>query len=564
MYKLFINKSDYSLFTLINQSEKNDTNANEIIIENSPNLAKGFFNNDLVEYTKDNDKIKLTLIKRDLNLPIVGELLLYSPYILKTNNNTTHYLFKPIDNRLPKFSVGFSNKVKYISNIFITINNISWNTNDVLPSGNLYHLIGETMNINCIYETLLRFDNLMFKQYKINNNSLQDILNQHINSSRRIKINLPIYSIDPLGCRDIDDAFSISEDNNFINFYVHISDVYTILKNIIDIPNNNFINLVSSIYFPNKTYHMLPDNISSNICSLLENNIRIMITIEFIIDKNTGNIDFKSYPSYGNITKNYDYDNTQNKFNKYYQTIAGIYRNYTNKPFNVHDTHTFIECMMITYNYVFGNYILKEPNAVFRIQTNKYKKLINHNYDSDLNNFLNLLNSESASYSNIPDLHASLELSNYLHITSPIRRLSDLINQSIYYKDTNFYKLFDIEFINKQSKLIKKVSRNANKLFISYLVNSTQSYYSSCYIYQVNIEKNKMKLYFPAEKLNFSFPIVHNKVLHLTNINLEDNVLYVKNNFVDLKLKLYTRLNIQFSGSPNIYNIDDSLSIDFY
>jgi exoribonuclease R len=559
MYKLLINKSDYSLCTLINDSDIN--NINEIIIKNQPNILKGFFHNDLVEYIKDNDNIKLKLIKRNLNLPIVGELLLYSPYILKTNNNTTHYLFKPINNTLPKFSVGFSNKNKYTSNLFITMNDISWNTNDVLPSGNLYHLIGDTYNLDSIYETLLRFNNLMFKQNKINTNLLTDILNFNLNNSNRIKIDIPIYSIDPIGCKDIDDAFSILDNDNFIHFYIHISDVYTILKNI---PNTNLINLVSSIYFPNKTYHMLPDNISSNFASLIENNNRLMITLEFIIDKNTCYIDFKNYPSYGLITKNYDYDNTQNKFKKHYQTIAGIYRNYTNKPFNVYDTHTFIECMMITYNFIFGNHILKDQKTVFRNQNNKYSKLINKNYDDDLNNFLNILNSESAIYSNIADKHTSLELNNYLHITSPIRRISDLINQSIYYKDDYFYKLYDINFINIQSKLIKKVSRSANKLYISYLVNSTHSYYSCCYIYDVNIEKNKMKLYFPNEKLNFSFPIVHNKVLNLTSITLDNNVLYIKNNLVDLNLKLFTILNVQFSGAPNIFSIDDSLSIDFY
>ena len=76
-----------------------------------------------------------------------------------------------------------------------------------------------------------------------------------------------IISIDPDGCRDIDDAFSIKPKNGNITVDIHISDVYYLLTklNIFDKVEN-----VTSIYLDSYIKGMLPDIISSNIGSLLE------------------------------------------------------------------------------------------------------------------------------------------------------------------------------------------------------------------------------------------------------------------------------------------------------
>jgi exoribonuclease R len=560
-YKLNIYNSDYSKFSLISIDDNN-----EIIIENKPNLIHGLFHNDIVKLDIDTDsEYKINLINRLNNPVIIGELLLYSPYILKTNKNTTFYIFQPLDKYYPKFSVGFANKTKYSSNIFISINNLTWDFKDVLPSGNLLHLIGETRLIDSTLEALLRYNNLIYKQSYINSKEIYEKMTYLIQDKNRKLIKHPIYSIDPIGCKDIDDAFSIIENHDNIQVLIHLSDVYSILR---ALNKENIINIISSIYLPNKILPMFPDIISSNYASLLENNTRIMITLEFIVDKNTGEIEYKHYPSTGNITKNYSYENAENKFNKYFPCIAGIYRSYIGKPFNITDTHNFIECMMLIYNYMFGNKILNiYKDTIYRSQKTKSEFKIYNIDDLILKRFLDIQQSESAEYilNNDNNYHDSLKMHNYLHMTSPIRRFADLVNQCIYYNHYNKgLNFINLDFINNQSKLIKKVSRQANKLFLADFAYNTQSYYTICYVYKVNIEKNKMSLYFPNEKLSFSTQIVPNKILNLSKIDINNNFLNIQNSIINQTIPLFIELNVQINGNPNIYNIDESISVDFY
>ncbi len=568
LYKLNIINSDYSKFSLINIDDSLEipNSEKELLFENNPKIIHSLFHNDIVKLDNENDsEIKIKLIKRESNPIIIGELQIYSPYILKTNKNTTYYIFQPLDKHYPKFSVGFANKTKYSSNIFISINNLTWEYNDVLPSGNLLHLIGETRLIDSTIETLLRFNNLIFKPTYINSKEVSEKITYLTQDKSRKLITSPIYSIDPEGCRDIDDAFSIIDNQNNMQVLIHISDVYTLLR---ALDKQKIINIISSIYLPTKVIPMIPDILSSNYASLLQNENRIMITLEFNIDKNTGEIDFKHYPSVGRITKNYSYENTDNKFNKYFPCIAGIYRNYIGKPFNITDTHNFIECMMLIYNFMFGNKILNNyKDTIYRCQkTNIDFKP----YDIDdliLKRFLDIQQSESAEYlSNIENnYHDSLKMHNYLHMTSPIRRFADLINQCIYYnhckKGIDF---IDLDFINNQSKLIKKVSRQANKLFLADFAYNTQSYYTICYVYKVNIDKNKMSLYFPNEKLSFSIKIVPDKIISLTSIKIDNNYLNIQNSILNQTIPLFKELSVQINGNPNIYYIDDSISVDFY
>ena len=86
---------------------------------------------------------------------------------------------------------------------------------------------------------------------------------------------------------------------------------------------------------------------------------------------------------------------------------------------------------------------------------NKYN-LINRIQDKTSDdNLQNFLFQKTAEYSIIDNYHATLQLHNYTHVTSPMRRTVDMIN---HYKIRKYNKEFDILNINKIVKHQRKIS----------------------------------------------------------------------------------------------------------
>ncbi|MCE3038887.1 RNB domain-containing ribonuclease [Helicobacter anatolicus] len=94
---------------------------------------------------------------------------------------------------------------------------------------------------------------------------------------------LPFYTIDPSSAKDHDDAIFFDSKKKIL--YVAIADVseYVTQDSVIDIEarQRGF-----SLYFPHKSYPMLPRNLSENICSLKEGAIRLAFTWMIFFDKN--------------------------------------------------------------------------------------------------------------------------------------------------------------------------------------------------------------------------------------------------------------------------------------
>ena len=68
-----------------------------------------------------------------------------------------------------------------------------------------------------------------------------------------------------------------------------------------------------------------------------------------------------------------------------------------------------------------------------------------------------------ASYCDEVKAHSTLNLSAYTHITSPIRRIVDLINQMLFFKSAGFVKQFSegsIAFLNKWTGSLELVNKN--------------------------------------------------------------------------------------------------------
>ena len=96
--------------------------------------------------------------------------------------------------------------------------------------------------------------------------------NQELSLDNRLDLrHLNIISIDPIGCKDIDDAIHIEHiDQNICQLGIHIADV----SHYID-EYTPFDDLISdrgfSIYLPHKRIDMISEKLATNYCSLKQN-----------------------------------------------------------------------------------------------------------------------------------------------------------------------------------------------------------------------------------------------------------------------------------------------------
>jgi len=113
---------------------------------------------------------------------------------------------------------------------------------------------------------------------------------------RKDLTSLPTVTIDGEHAKDFDDAVSIKIAKHGYTLYVHIADVgfYVGWNSMIDIEARK---RSTSIYFPDRVIHMLPKELSEDLCSLKPKVKRFAFTVEMDFDRNGNRLNAKFYPS---------------------------------------------------------------------------------------------------------------------------------------------------------------------------------------------------------------------------------------------------------------------------
>jgi len=541
-YKDYYENSNADYGKLIYLNEKYYVNNVEII--NNRGII-----NDIV-YIENNSIIG---IKERCIENITGILYLDSKIKYGNIKNKQLLLFKPTDKTYPHFYIPYKNTDNI--NRYAIINFKEWKNTDKLPIGILIEIIGKIGDRISEFEYLRNYFKIKNNIWKIENSiKINDI--KKIDNLILINPDYEVFSIDPTGSTDIDDAFHYKKLDEFkYEIGIHIASPVIFFENNIE----DILNRVSSIYLPNRKYNMLPNEYADNICSLLENTNRYALSLILTIN-NKELIDYRILNTVIKNCKNYNYDQfdkiVNNSYIKEFVDTSNFFFGLIHK-----DSHKLVENWMIYANKIVAKYLIEKnfTNIILRKhdQNEDYINNNQNNIDKNLLDYLNIRNEKCALYE-LYDInskfqtHSKLDNSYYTHFTSPIRRAVDLFIHLLIIKDKDIFeqnKLINIvDNINKFTKNSRKFSRMVKRLDFLYKIKEEEII---SYGYIINIGNYSITLFIPEYNLEEKIIVIPRKF---------DNIINIKDKLE--KYKLYEKIKIKLWVFTSFDNIFDKLKIE--
>jgi exoribonuclease R len=346
-----------------------------------------------------------------------------------------------------------------------------------------------------------------------------------------------IFSIDPAGCTDIDDALGISTlPNGQTILSIYIANVPMMLEYLQLWPY--LTERVASIYLPDKKIPMLPVALSENLCSFREKTDRLAFVMDIVIPLAVGfrhpttmdEIERAEAESLAitftstiiQVEKNYTYQAAELLAREDYKTLLKTVRNLNETHFAYNDqitsSHDVVEYCMLFMNHECAKKLESRKRGIFRTATQKSEHNNVSSCPAELRQIVQGVAGEYCSYANLSP-HTLIGVSSYLHITSPIRRIVDIVNMLEMLGEKIKWSTEVIEFmekwqksldtINIKTKAIRKL-QNEMELLEDYAKNKQQIY--TGIVFAKRLEENasapdnasalyKYKVYIPDTKL---------------------------------------------------------------
>ena len=335
-----------------------------------------------------------------------------------------------------------------------------------LSHGTLLNTIGPVNILENYYEYQLCCKNLNVSLKKLTTSiTVLPTIFQDISSKFQIenRTHIKSFSIDPSGCADFDDAFSIEPGK----ISIYIANVPLMIDHL----NiwQHLTSRVSTIYLPDKKRSMLPTILSEHICSLTAGAPRVVFAMDIYLNDNTI-VDIKYSNCMINVFKNYVYEESSLLVCKHYKLLKSITIELSEKYHyidSITDSHDIVCYLMILMNYHCAKSMTTFNNGIYRV--------VKKTGSQDVPKFLKILNSSGGQYTTENSAHEMLDLDSYIHITSPIRRLVDILNMMKFQQnigvnlstdaDTFYNKwITNLDFINTTTKDIRKIQNNCTLL----------------------------------------------------------------------------------------------------
>ena len=438
------------------------------------------------------NKIKLVHSPTRTSTYLAGVLILKHNKTFGKNKNKMLYKCIPNNPQLPIFlvpydiSLGFS---KNISNKYVIFQFTHWNEKH--PHGVIIETIGDVHLLSAFFEYQLYVKHLhvslkhMTKQTLVSLKSNDEMKwidqiknNPHFHIIDKTKEKEFIFSIDAPTTIDFDDAFSVQRTKEGKwRVSIYIANVFVWLETLH--LWGSCSGRVSTIYLPETKKTMLPTILADHLCSLKKNNERFVFALDLFYTSQGIHIeqDTVFYNALINVEENFFYDDPLLSQNSHYLEFLDLSKK-IDKQNAMMNEHSLVSFWMMEFNKQCAKNLAKHSNGIFRTTTPKCS------VETLLSSFYNW-NNVSGQYTFFSEDVSKLYHCNfcgdkqeptlYVHITSPIRRLVDLLNSIILFKENNMIDHIsagaltfvekwtqNLNHINSSMKNVKKLQMNCH------------------------------------------------------------------------------------------------------
>lgn len=452
---------------------------------------------------------------------IAGVLVLEDNKTFGRTENKKRLLYRciPDDHRLPVFLVPYELKIgfsKVYKNKYVVFKFDHWKEKH--PHGILLETIGDVDNLEAFYEFQLYCKNLHVPiaeftnrtRSSLNKKTNEEFVEQILSNpqfqieDRRSKY---VFTIDPAQSLDYDDGFGIEQVGDNWRVSIYIANVFVWLETLG--LWNSFSKRVATIYLPDRRRPMLPTILSDILCSLQQNQPRFAVAMDIMIDRQ-GNLLENQSICYKNVLinvrKNYAYEDPKMLNND--ATYKQLFEISSLMDNSIRNSHDIVAHWMVQMNTFTGILMAQKKVGIFRSAAylntdfdSSLKKEDMSNLNADTVRVIKSWNNTIGQYvpftDNI-DFHHMLirnavaknnsgvfnktdgvisSMNMYIHITSPIRRLVDLLNQIVLLENFSLItalssdarKFMDdwmtrMEYINTSMRYIRKIQTSCELL----------------------------------------------------------------------------------------------------
>lgn len=397
-----------------------------------------------------------------------------------------------------------------------------------------------------------------------------------------------VYSVDPIGCEDIDDACHVVKLDNGYEVGIHIADVSSYIPEN-SIYDDELANRVETMYFKNndlkkQILHMIPQDLSLNIISLKSDTEKRAFSVIITLNNEFDILCVRFEKTIIKVQQNLSYECAQlmiesnENIKLLYDVAFGMKQKILQSfdPKIIYDTHQMIEVFMIYANKLVAESLVRyDPdNSILRTQYNfaprtqsspieiessETESDVSEEPTQELLNKHNSLQLSRARYKlgNTNCHHSSLHIDYYTHFTSPMRRYCDiLVHRQLYMmlKEQQLSRISTqkIFYMNYFSHFYKQIARYSHLIEVLEKIDDVIEI--TGFVTLISNNSTKINIYVPDIDLDLKHRIINKKLSHLVTSTVIDNKLIIQNNKQSIQIKLFQQVRIKISKT--ILNIN--------
>jgi exoribonuclease R len=505
-FKVYLRDRSYKDWTFAYNETNTDVNVEEYpILKTIEPAEQKIFSRDVFEIYLENDQQKVRKIHSYVRncQSIAGILVLENNKTFGRTENKKRLLYKciPDDTYLPVFLVPYEVKLgfsKVQKNKYVVFRFDNWD--DKHPRGIITETIGDVDVLEHFYEYQLYSKSLHISITEFTNKTrnalnkkthdefVQQIF-QNPNFIIEDRRNKYVFTIDPPNSLDYDDGFGVEQVGENWRISVYIANVFLWLETLG--LWNSFSQRVSTIYLPDRRRPMLPTVLSDALCSLQQNQPRFAFVMDIVVDKD-GNLVPDIPIKYANalicVGKNYNYEdpkmlNNDLAYKKLFD-LSYLMDNY------IKNSHDIVSYWMIQMNMFTGSYMSTNKIGIFRSAVyinsnlrveadglNEETIRVIRGWNNTIGQYIPFMEDISIEHELINSRNFKNDSKVYIHITSPIRRLVDLLNQTIMVQHNGLVKnvsvdatkflenwMHQMDYVNTSMRSIRKIQTECELL----------------------------------------------------------------------------------------------------